>query len=215
MASRAILRRKRFIDQYLNASTSLIPSSHSLLRGAATENPTSPPTSPSHGTASFRRAEPLYLSGLGPDTRRFSFYGVASSVPRDFVSEFNAPIGVRWMVSSSQSLRRVSTAAAKQPEPGSDDNEGNDETVARKRKEASPEECDQAVEGLTTAKAKAKAQRLQESQKDEQSVLQRVWAAFLGIGPALRAVASMSRLVEIIDIVLHNGFKFPVVMPLL
>ncbi|KHN06484.1 LETM1 and EF-hand domain-containing protein 1, mitochondrial [Glycine soja] len=33
----------------------------------------------------------------------------------------------------------------------------------------------------------------EEAQKDLQSVLRRVWTAFLGIGPALRAVASMSR----------------------
>ncbi|XP_027346144.1 mitochondrial proton/calcium exchanger protein-like [Abrus precatorius] len=103
----------------------------------------------------------------------------ARSSPRDAFSGFNAPIGVRWL---SQS------ASAKQAEP-----EQDDDMVAKKRREASPEECDQAVEGLTTAKAKAMAKRSQESQKGVQTVLQRVWAAFLGIGPALRAVASMSR----------------------
>jgi LETM1 and EF-hand domain-containing protein 1 len=107
----------------------------------------------------------------------------------------NESIGVRWLSQSSSAA-----ATAKNDEPESDD------LVAKKRKEASPEECDQAVEGLTTAKAKAMAKRLQEPQKDVQSVFQRVWtvvlsvsqrvwAAFLGIGPALRAVASMSRLV--------------------
>nr|CAN63817.1 hypothetical protein VITISV_010338 [Vitis vinifera] len=61
------------------------------------------------------------------------------------------------------------------------------------RKEASPQECDQAVEGLSTAKAKAKAKQLLESQKGAKSPLQKTWAMLLGIGPALRAVASMSR----------------------
>ncbi|KAL8170844.1 hypothetical protein V2J09_022648 [Rumex salicifolius] len=60
-------------------------------------------------------------------------------------------------------------------------------------KEPSPEECDQAVEGLTSAKAKAKAKQLQDSQKSDKSMLQRVWATLLGIGPALRAISSMSR----------------------
>eukprot|EP00262_Sarcandra_glabra_P008301 TRINITY_DN2167_c0_g2_i1.p1 TRINITY_DN2167_c0_g2~~TRINITY_DN2167_c0_g2_i1.p1 ORF type:complete len:704 (+),score=180.15 TRINITY_DN2167_c0_g2_i1:209-2113(+) len=69
----------------------------------------------------------------------------------------------------------------------------NEEQNTKQIKEASPEECDQAVEGLTTAKAKVKAKQVQESQKDAKSVVKRVWAMLLGIGPALRAVASMSR----------------------
>ncbi|MCD9559063.1 hypothetical protein HAX54_016792 [Datura stramonium] len=81
---------------------------------------------------------------------------------------------------------------------------------------SSPEECDQAVVGLSTAVAKAKvSKRLQESQKVAKSVIQRVWATLLGIGPALRAVASMSRLglLEPVDLFLAKqgvpliGFK--------
>ncbi|CAA0818430.1 LETM1-like protein [Striga hermonthica] len=86
----------------------------------------------------------------------------------------------------------ASTATAKKPELGNDD-EDNDEMDAKKRKEASPEECDQAVVGLSTAKAKAKAKKLQESKSFYVPVLKKLWATFLGIGPALRAVASMSR----------------------
>ncbi|XP_022733535.1 LETM1 domain-containing protein LETM2, mitochondrial-like isoform X3 [Durio zibethinus] len=92
----------------------------------------------------------------------------------------------------SYSVRYSSTATAKQPESSSDDEE-NEELVATKRKEASAEECDQAVEGLSTAKAKVKAKRLQDSQKVVKSILQRIWVTILGIGPALKAVASMSR----------------------
>ncbi|GMH03732.1 hypothetical protein Nepgr_005571 [Nepenthes gracilis] len=50
-----------------------------------------------------------------------------------------------------------------------------------------------AVEGLSTVKAKARAKQLQESQKSDKPILQRVWAMLLGIAPALKAVASMSR----------------------
>ncbi|KAL9270602.1 Mitochondrial proton/calcium exchanger protein-like protein [Drosera capensis] len=90
----------------------------------------------------------------------------------------------------SVAVRYASSVAAGQPElPGS--NEKNEQRVVGQGKEASPEECDQAVEGLSTAKAKAKAKQVQESQK--KSVVQRLWATLLGIGPALRAVASMSR----------------------
>ncbi|KAK8481105.1 hypothetical protein V6N11_047848 [Hibiscus sabdariffa] len=121
----------------------------------------------------------------------FSYRSMGISVlsPRSGRFEFNSPLSVRLM---SYSVRHASTSTARQPEPGSDD-EGNEDLVAKKRKEASAEECDQAVEGLTTAKAKAKAKRLQDSQKVAKSILRRVWATVLGIGPALRAVASMSR----------------------
>lgn len=69
----------------------------------------------------------------------------------------------------------------------------NEDSTAKPKKETSPEECDQAVEGLSTVKAKAKAKQLQDKQKDVQSIVKRMWAMFLGIGPALKAVASMSR----------------------
>jgi LETM1 and EF-hand domain-containing protein 1 len=74
-----------------------------------------------------------------------------------------------------------------------DDEQSEDQMQNKKKKEASPEECDQAVEGLSTAKAKAKAKQVQESLKVDQSVIQKFWARILGVGPALRAVASMSR----------------------
>ncbi|KAI8539764.1 hypothetical protein RHMOL_Rhmol09G0208300 [Rhododendron molle] len=46
------------------------------------------------------------------------------------------------------------------------------------KKEASPEGCDQAIEGLSTAETRAKAKRLQESEKVDISVSQRVRATF-------------------------------------
>ncbi|KAJ7947431.1 LETM1 and EF-hand domain-containing protein 1, mitochondrial [Quillaja saponaria] len=111
MALRAILRRKRFTDNYLNDS--MLP-----------------------------KEEPPTLSGLGEYWQ--GCYGVTRSGLMGKRSDFNSLIGVRWM---PHLIRNASTAAAKQAEPGSDD-EDIDELVAKKRKEASPEECDQAVEGL-------------------------------------------------------------------
>ena len=60
-------------------------------------------------------------------------------------------------------------------------------------KEASLEECDQAVEGLSTVKAKAKAKQVHDSPKSAQSIIKKIWVTILGIGPALRAVAYMNR----------------------
>jgi len=98
--------------------------------------------------------------------------------------------GATWV---SQSFRYSSTVAAGQPEVQSGNNTNEEKLTGSK--EPSPEECDQAVKGLSSikAKAKAKAKQLQESQKSENSILRRVWAKLVGTGPALRAVTSMSR----------------------
>lgn len=169
MASRAILRRRRtsFIHQYFYTSSSSISSFNSPLRVIG-----------AYGISPYKHEFFNSSPGLEQhDVRRFASF-------RDGFSGSNASIGVRWLSQST------SAATAKNDEPE------NDDGIAKKRKEASPEECDQAVEGLTTAKAKAMAKRSQESQKDVQSILQRVWATFLGIGPALKAIASMSRSVS-------------------
>uniref|UniRef100_A0A7N0TC01 Mitochondrial proton/calcium exchanger protein n=1 Tax=Kalanchoe fedtschenkoi TaxID=63787 RepID=A0A7N0TC01_KALFE len=90
----------------------------------------------------------------------------------------------------SHSLHHFSTATAGQPEFGSGDDKKKDEKPV---KEPSPEECDEAVEGLSSVKAKAKAKQLQDSQTGIKKLATKVWSILLGIGPALKAVASMSR----------------------
>ena len=56
----------------------------------------------------------------------------------------------------SHFTRNSSTAAAKQCTT-EDEEDDNEEKVSKQRKiKASPEECDQAVEGLSLVKAKAK-----------------------------------------------------------
>uniref|UniRef100_A0A5B7AUX7 Mitochondrial proton/calcium exchanger protein n=1 Tax=Davidia involucrata TaxID=16924 RepID=A0A5B7AUX7_DAVIN len=197
MASKAILRRRRVVSDYLNVSARSIQSFQNLGHGQSIHYLDSRALSSVVNHASqdldcikdrdaivVANKELLNFSALALFRRRC--YGIGYGNGR---SEFVSPMGVRLM---SQSLRYASTATAGQPDLGSDDEE-NEELVAKRRKEASPEECDQAVEGLSTAKAKAKAKRLQESHKVAKSILQRVWATLLGIGPALRAVASMSR----------------------
>ncbi|XP_042004187.1 mitochondrial proton/calcium exchanger protein-like [Salvia splendens] len=100
-----------------------------------------------------------------------------------------SPLGFRWTIEYS---RHLSTAPAGKPELEGGD---NIKESVKAKKEPSPEECDQAVEGLSSVKAKAKAKekQLQDSSKGVKFILKKVQAILLGIGPALRAIASMSR----------------------
>ncbi|CAL0306511.1 unnamed protein product [Lupinus luteus] len=178
MASTSILRRRSQIDRYVNASSSI------LRRSIAANNSATTTTTrcSTNGFDLLLQSKSVAVNGFGLGQYVGKFYGVTRYGHRESKVEFNSLLGARLISQSA-------AAAAKQPEPEPE----NDDTVAKKRKEASPEECDQAVEGLSSVKAKAKAKRLQESGKDVQSVLQRVWATLLGIGPALRAIASMNR----------------------
>lgn len=74
--------------------------------------------------------------------------------------------------------------------------------VKKKSKEASPEDCDQAVEGLTSVKARVKAAN--DAMKEGKGVVRasfllvaaifsRVWQVLLGIPYGIRSVASMTR----------------------
>ncbi|THG14330.1 hypothetical protein TEA_021884 [Camellia sinensis var. sinensis] len=200
MASRSILRRRKFVSDYLNVSARSIRSFQSLGHGQSNQYVDSRGLSSGANHPSgdiFCIKDGDAGSAVNEDLLKFSAlgifkhrcYGVTASGHVNGRSQFILPMGMRLM---PQSIHYASTATAGKPDLGSDD-EDKEELVAEKRKEASPEECDQAVEGLSTAKAKAKAKRLQESEKVAKSALQRVWATLLGIGPALRAVASMSR----------------------
>ncbi|CAD6260405.1 unnamed protein product [Miscanthus lutarioriparius] len=78
---------------------------------------------------------------------------------------FVFPLGARCFL---QSVRTASNTTG-QGRVNIMDKQSEDEKQKQQKKEASPEECDQAVEGLSTAKAKAKA-KLEEVQKADQSV---------------------------------------------
>ncbi|KAM3403917.1 hypothetical protein ACQJBY_007177 [Aegilops geniculata] len=199
MASRAIIRRRKYLLDHVN--TPILSSSSSSFR---------------HGTFGFkpepRIAQPFLERSLGDsksekEKERYSvdltkgvLLGPDNGLlrrPAHVIShygygigrnEFTLPFGARGLL---QSVRKASTATAGQPKL--DIEEQGDENQNKRKKEASPEECDQAVEGLSTAKAKAKAKQVQDSLKADQSIVKKFWARLLGIGPALRAVASMSR----------------------
>ncbi|KAI6699054.1 hypothetical protein NL676_019173 [Syzygium grande] len=199
MASRALVRRKSVISDYLHSSVRSVQ----YLRCLGHEH--APPYGDLHGYSNIaelpsadvdRKSNSTALliakDKLRSDQGFGHFGGISGNagyVRGNVRQELMHPFGLRWMLHST---RHASTAAAKQQELGSDD-EGNEDLVAKRRKEASAEDCDEAVADLSSAKAKAKAKKLQESQRAAESILQRVWASLLGIGPALRAVASMSR----------------------
>lgn len=196
MASRAILRRRRLLSDYLNVSARSIQNLRSWGNGQSAHY---------FDSCGFSSTANCICQGLdkrkdhdevSPINDGFSglvFFRTKrySTTVFDYLNRRVDVVPSTSMSLWPYSVHCTSTATAKKPNLGSDDEE---ELIAKKKSEASPEECDQAVVGLSTAKAKAKAQRLQESQKDAKSVIQRVWATLLGIGPSLRMVASMSRL---------------------
>ncbi|KAG8641545.1 hypothetical protein MANES_12G000200v8 [Manihot esculenta] len=176
MASRAILRRKRSLFSFLNQPACLVRSFSSFEHGQ-------PPQSSVLEGSSWITSHPSENND--------------SRYKGNRKADFDSSSGIRWF---SRSVRFSSTVTAGQPKFGSDGqpkfgsgNDRNEQQAAKQVKEASPEECDEAVEDLSEVKAKAKAKQVQELQKSYKSVMQRMWAMLLGIGPALKAVASMGR----------------------
>ncbi|KAL9365112.1 hypothetical protein Peur_042985 [Populus x canadensis] len=188
MASRAISRRKGSLFDSLSESNYLIRvfSSFKYGRGLPQLNDSQESRwVTSHPFANTDSRIDGGLSSAAGFLRRNSFglgHGIRNG---DFVSSLR--IGYY-----SQSLRYASIATAGKPEYGHG-NDRNEQQSTKQVKEASPEECDEAVEDLTEVKAKAKAKQVRESQKSAKTVMQKIWAKLLGIGPALRAIASMSR----------------------
>ncbi|XP_058094344.1 uncharacterized protein LOC131240233 isoform X2 [Magnolia sinica] len=198
MALRAILRRRKYLLEHLNVHTRSIQSFSSFGHGWQSNDLQVSDWVAGHPSADAERGKErvqaivdidkfLGLKEIGFPKHNSWRVSILSQSHGNARSEIIFPLGIRCL---SHSIRKVSTATAGQPEMGDQDNE---EQNVKYKKEASPEECDQAVEGLTTVKAKAKAKQLQESQKDARSIIKKFWAKLLGIGPALRAVASMSR----------------------
>ncbi|XP_052203195.1 LOW QUALITY PROTEIN: uncharacterized protein LOC127808667 [Diospyros lotus] len=200
MSARAILRRRKYLFHSLNQPTSLIRGFSGVEHGQSSNK--LPNSGDSRGISSYPSADRdhgkeeemhsskgnlLIFSARG----LLGYYSCETTTLgcRTGRTIFSPSLGIRW---TPDCIRYYSTAAAGQHELGSK-NDRNEEGPVKQKKEPSPEECDQAVEGLSSVKAKAKAKQLQESQKDTKSIIERVRAMLLGIGPALRVVVSMSR----------------------
>ncbi|XP_074332132.1 uncharacterized protein LOC141668963 [Apium graveolens] len=185
MASRAILRRKRDLFRSLGGPTCLLRGSSRVLDSYDVSFGTIQSYGDRGSTdyrslSSLAKEEVIIFSARG--FLRHPAYTVQILHPGITGTGFRLPLRGR---SAAESIVNFSTAGKLESDSG------EDEKAIKPKKEASPEECDEAVEGLSTAKAKAK--QLQESKRDTRSVLEKIWAFFLGIGPALRVVASMSR----------------------
>ncbi|KAL4561239.1 hypothetical protein LXL04_033402 [Taraxacum kok-saghyz] len=193
MASRAILRRRRLLTDYFNISGRSI---QALSHGHYTKysdvgHSSSTPDSP-FKDSSKTKSDPTTFT-RHEEFNRFSTLGFFTphrfnSITQHRTFGHMSPLRDKLVFRPSNFS---SMATAHQPDMRGEDEDK--EQVSNKRKEASPEECDQAVEGLSSAKAKVKAKQVTESQKTAKSILQRTWSILLGIGPALKAVAAMSR----------------------
>jgi LETM1 and EF-hand domain-containing protein 1 len=200
MASRAVIRRRKYLLDHVNAPTlSLSPFSTFQHGRSGSEDESRIGQrflEQSSGDSKWEQGQYGVklikgdLLALGNGLLRRPAHGISLPAYGIGRKEFGLPMGARHLL---QSVRTASTATAGQPKLDIEDEQSEDQKQNKRKKEASPEECDQAVEGLSSAKAKAKAKQVQESVKAGQSIVRKFWARLLGIGPALRAVASMSR----------------------
>uniref|UniRef100_A0ACD5US36 Uncharacterized protein n=1 Tax=Avena sativa TaxID=4498 RepID=A0ACD5US36_AVESA len=195
MASRTIVRRRKYFLEHTNAPLLLHPSNAIFGQGTFGFDVEHSTVShlPEQNSGDSNCQKVLYTLrkrdhlGLSNGSLWRPTLGVSLASYESKAQNLGFPLGARYFL---QSVRTASKAAG-QPKSGVLNEQSEDQK--QQKKEASPEECDQAVEGLSTAKAKAKAKQVQEVQKTDQSIIQKFWARLLGIGPALRVVASMSR----------------------
>ncbi|KAL8241278.1 hypothetical protein R6Q59_014633 [Mikania micrantha] len=112
---------------------------------------------------------------------------IAFSV-REYTTQnaFRVPSSCFWNVQSSYKGAEIARYSSAVPN-------WDDRQPQKQVKEASPADCDDAVEDLSVVKAKAKSKQLQESRKDVKFIINKVRDMLLWIGQALRAIASMSR----------------------
>uniref|UniRef100_A0A0A9F9W4 Letm1 RBD domain-containing protein n=1 Tax=Arundo donax TaxID=35708 RepID=A0A0A9F9W4_ARUDO len=195
MASRAIIRRRKYLLRHTNAPI-LSPSSTSTTGqekfGCEVEQRSlclfSEKTDYNRANAQYNLSKQnIYVLSSSFTWRPTC--GVSLPAYVSGAHNFGFPLGARCFLQSV----RTSSNTTGQPEVNIMGKQNEDEKHKPQKKEASPEECDQAVEGLSTAKAKAKAKLEQEVQKTDQSIMQKFCARLLGIGPAFRLIASMSR----------------------
>ncbi|KAL5698948.1 hypothetical protein ACHQM5_029917 [Ranunculus cassubicifolius] len=181
MASRALLRRRNLISDYLNPRSLHHLSSYLNPHGGSiTQFDSKYSTVVSNVSNQFDKLESVkFCCSIGLLNRRYEYS--------------NPSLGSIFL----NQIRNASTATARDNQPDLGGNNGGEEGKEGKvvsKKEASPEDCDQAVEGLSTAKAKAKAKKLEDAAKEKgKSFMQKLWSRVLGIGPALKAIAMMSR----------------------
>ncbi|PWA60951.1 LETM1-like, EF-hand domain pair [Artemisia annua] len=172
MASGLILRRKRCAFSSLKQPTYFL---HGFLNsdlGAATR-----PVS----YTDVRKGSSYF--GTKSEFKAFSV--------REYIANnaFRIP-STRFCSGQSSFIRTIGTESVRYSSTFTDRDE---EKSAKQVKEASPEDCDVAVEDLSVVKAKAKSKQLQESQKDVKFVANKVRSMLLWVIQTLKTIVSMSR----------------------
>jgi hypothetical protein len=150
------------------------------------------------------------ITPLGTRLLPFAALGGEAGIPAEsFVYLARGFQERRWMATYSrikEEAARVGNAAT--AVAYDEDEDEKMKKTKEKEKDVSPEDCDEAVEGLSSAKAKAR--QAQEPSKKSDGWLIKIRNVFFGIGPALRAIAAMSRWAF-----LHSLFDFEVYCHLL
>ncbi|CAK9866173.1 unnamed protein product [Sphagnum jensenii] len=149
--------------------------------------------SSSSSSSSNSRIEDGRISPLGTRLLPFAALGGETGIPAEsFVYLARGFQERRWMATYSrikEEAARVGNAAT--AVAYDEDEDEKMKKTKEKEKDVSPEDCDEAVEGLSSAKAKAR--QAQEPSKKSDGWLIKIRNVFFGIGPALRAIAAMSR----------------------
>ncbi|BBN10959.1 LETM1 and EF-hand domain-containing protein 1, mitochondrial [Marchantia polymorpha subsp. ruderalis] len=104
------------------------------------------------------------------------------------------PLRSRLFSSQTRVLYGPSTSSASAAAPTS--YQEDEDAQKTKKAEPSAEECDQAVVGLSSAKAKVKQNQDVAKKSDasqSQGLVKKFWSVILGIVPAIRAILAMSR----------------------
>ncbi|KAF8038403.1 hypothetical protein BT93_B1059 [Corymbia citriodora subsp. variegata] len=166
MASRAILRKQKYLVNFLNRPTFVIRafsfSEHG--RPPLCDGPQDLGHTTSHAFADTDLKADRSKHQSSTFAMQQFFWHLPHGVPtldhildrKDLLSSFR-------VARMSELVRHASTATAGQPETRNGNSQSK-EKASKQVKEASPEDCDQAVEGLSTAKAKVKAKQMLESQ---------------------------------------------------
>jgi LETM1 and EF-hand domain-containing protein 1, mitochondrial len=186
MASRALIRRRNHLLDHFSSPVRTISQLRSISHDVLSPSKAS-------DSDSGREKETYFSIVANENLLAFHKQRIFTNPYGKIITQDFAPIGARFFLQSVRPAS-TSTATAQHLQPDSESNEEQKQKQKQAKKEASPEECDEAVVGLSSAKAKAKAKvHEQEAQKQVQSVVKKFWSMILGIGPALKAVASMSR----------------------
>ncbi|GJT81858.1 LETM1 and EF-hand domain-containing protein 1, mitochondrial-like protein [Tanacetum coccineum] len=172
MASGLILRRKRSAFSSLKQPTYILQGFFHSELGSATRPVTY--ADARKGSSCFG-TKSEFIAFSAREYIANNAFRIPSTSFRSVQSSFTRTIG-------TESVRNLSTVTDK-----------DEEKSAKQVKEASPEDCDVAVEDLSVVKAKAKSKQLKESQKDVKFVANKVRSMLLWVIQALKTIVSMSR----------------------